>query len=353
VERAHHKPEFKLHCEYGERNVAALKLFPDSQGLVLYHHERADGLGLYGKKAGETPIGAEFIAITDTVDVTYHLQQVAPERLNEIHSYIQKNKGTRFTARSADALLAVLDNKLLLSLDDKKIVDTAESIIPTWNVDINDSAMMHLADFILRIIDYKSKFTRKHTAQIAAKSWLMGEFYGFDASKRSRVYLAAALHDIGKLAIPSNILEKPGALTDEEFKIIKSHVYKTWELLKDIDGLAEICVWASNHHEKLDGSGYPFGKHDHDLDFPSRLIACLDIYQAVSEERPYHLGRSHLNTMAIMSEMADRGFIDASIVNDLDTAMAPYSGKDVPPPCLSSYKAGMSVQNSSKVIVEK
>jgi HD-GYP domain-containing protein (c-di-GMP phosphodiesterase class II) len=300
--------------------------------LVLYHHERADGLGLYGKKAGETPVGAEFIAITDTVDVAYQLQQVRPERLHEIQSYIKKNRGTRFTERSADALLAVLDDKLLLSLSDKKIVDTAESIIPNWNVAIDDSVMMNLSDFILRIIDYKSKFTRKHTAQIAAKSWLMGESYGFDISKRSRVYLAAALHDIGKLAIPSAILEKPGALTNDEFKIIKSHVYKTWELLKDIDGLEEICAWASNHHEKLDGSGYPFGKHDYEMDFPSRLIACLDIYQAVSEERPYHHGRNHRDTIAIMSDMADKGFIDAGIVNDLDTVMAPYSEKDVPPP---------------------
>jgi HD-GYP domain-containing protein (c-di-GMP phosphodiesterase class II) len=130
------------------------------------------------------------------------------------------------------------------------------------------------------------------------------------------------------------ILEKPDKLTDEEFRVIHEHVRITYELLKDIDGFEQICGWASNHHEKLDGTGYPFGKKANELDFNSRLIACLDVYQAVSEERPYHPGQDHAATMKILRRMADQGRLDASIVKDLDEVMAEYSGRDTPPPVI-------------------
>jgi HD-GYP domain-containing protein (c-di-GMP phosphodiesterase class II) len=163
----------------------------------------------------------------------------------------------------------------------------------------------------------------------------MGGRYGYDSTLRTEVYLAAALHDIGKLSTPVAILEKPGKLTDEEFRTIQDHVRMTHELLKDITGFEHICDWASNHHEKLDGTGYPFKKKANELDFNSRLIACLDIYQAVSEERPYHPGRSHADTIKILADMAGNGFVDSGIVRDLDTALEEYNGGDVPPPSIS------------------
>jgi HD-GYP domain-containing protein (c-di-GMP phosphodiesterase class II) len=316
--------DLRLHCEYGERNVAMLDLKPDPEGLVLYHHERADGRGPYGKKAQDIPAGAEIIAIADTIDVMFQLQRVKPERLGEITDYVKKNSGKRFAGRAAEVFLEVLDETMLSAMKDENIIATTEKLIPRWNVATTDSLIMGIADFSIRIIDYKSKFTRMHTAQIARRAWVMAEYYGFDETTHAEFYLAAALHDIGKLTIPAAILEKPGALNDDEFKIIKSHVYKTWEILKDIDGFEQICRWASGHHEKLDGTGYPFGKKADELDFPSRLIACLDIYQAVSEERPYHAARSHADTITLMKKMAAEGHIDAGIVNDLDAMMPLY-----------------------------
>jgi HD-GYP domain-containing protein (c-di-GMP phosphodiesterase class II) len=149
----------------------------------------------------------------------------------------------------------------------------------------------------------------------------MGEYYGYDPAGKARLCLAAGLHDIGKLAIPTEILEKPGRLTDGEFRIIAGHVKKTAELLKDIEGFEDIHAWASNHHEKLDGSGYPLGKKAEELDFNSRLMACIDIYQAVSEERPYHPARDHRSTMEILHDMAGKGAIDENIVRDIDKTL--------------------------------
>ena len=322
----------KLHCEYGQRNIEMIPFKSDVSGLVLYHHEEADGSGLFGKKEGEFPVGAALIAIADMLDVEHHLQRRLPDCIPELQSEIIAQSGRRFTKTAAAAMLAILNEDTLLSLRDENIAQTAARMLPEWKVEIKDESLMRLAALAAKIIDNKSHFTKKHSVQIANKAWLMADYYGFDPAKRAKAYLAAALHDLGKIATPNEILDKPGKLTDDEFKIIKNHVKVTYDILSGITGFEDICRWASEHHEKLDGNGYCFGKNADELDFVSRLLACIDIYQAVSEERPYHPRRSHEETMPILWDMAQRGFIDESIVKDFDTAMATYSNKDVPSP---------------------
>jgi HD-GYP domain-containing protein (c-di-GMP phosphodiesterase class II) len=311
----------KLHCQYGQRNVDTLRFKSGIDGFVLYHHERADGSGPYGKKAGEYPLGAELIAIADLFDVSHHLQRMTPDQLPRLRKEIADRTGVIYTSMAAEAMLAVLDEKMLLSLGDDRIHDTMNKLIPPWTMDTDSQVMLNLANFVSHIIDYKSVFTRRHSSGIADKAWIMGQYYGYDHTALSELYLAAGLHDIGKLAIPAQILEKPGKLDAHEFNIIKGHVLKTHELLEGIGGFEKIREWASNHHEKLDGSGYSFGKKAEELDFNSRLMACIDIYQAVSEERPYHPERDHRTTMAILYDMAGKGSVDEKIVRDMDKVL--------------------------------
>ena len=325
---------FKLHCVYGQRNIEALPFRSDVSGIILYHHEEADGGGLFGKKDGEFPLGAELIAIADMVDVEFHLQRLPIEKLSFLKETIISESGKRYTKKAAKAMLTILNENTLTSLRDENINETAATMLPEWEVDVEDASLMRLADLTAKIIDNKSTFTRKHSVQIANRAWLMGGYYGFAPTTRSKMYLAAALHDIGKLATPNAILDKPGKLTDSEFKVIKDHVKVTHDILSGITGFEDICRWASSHHEKLDGTGYCFGKQADELDFISRILVCTDIYQAISEERPYHPARSHAETMPILWDMAQRGYIDSEIVKDFDTVMAEYSHKNVPPPNL-------------------
>jgi len=321
---------FRLHCEYGQRNIETLPFKSDVKGLVLYHHERADGNGLFGKREGEFPVGAELIAIADMVDVISHLQRMPLENLPLLQKEIEAQRGKCYTKTAADTMLAILNADTLSAIRDENINKTAAQLLPAWEVEAQDEAIMRLADLSAKIIDYASVFTRKHSVQIANRIWLMGTYYNFDPTMHAKAYLAAAMHDLGKLYTPTEILEKPGKLDDNEFNIIKSHVKGTYDLLSVITGFEDICGWASSHHEKLDGSGYCFGKKAEELDFISRLLACTDIYQAVSEERPYHPARSHADTMQVLFGMAQKGFIDDKIVKDFDIVMADYSLKDVP-----------------------
>jgi len=325
-------PAMKKHCIYGQRNVDALCLEEDTKNFILYHHERADGKGPFGIRDGEGPLEAELIAIADSIDVAHHLQHLNPEKLPTIQQAIVGNTGKRYSKTAAELMLEVLDQPTLLSLKDDALQKTAATFFVPWFVEIEAEAIFGLASFISRIIDCKSVFTQQHSSQIANKAWFMSGYYKYNSADRAKLYLAAALHDIGKLATPTAILEKPGKLTDAEFSIMKDHVRMTWELLKDIEGFQDIGIWASSHHEKLDGTGYPYGKKADELDFNSRLMACIDIYQAVSEERPYHPKRGHAETMRLLYGIANNGKVDSDIAKDIDIALAPYDEIGLPPP---------------------
>ncbi|MCL2722125.1 MAG: HD domain-containing protein [Treponema sp.] len=323
---------FKLHCEYGQSNIEKLPFKTDINGFVLYHHEHADGSGLFGKREDEIPTGAQLIAIADFIDASHHLQRLPVENIPLLQKEIEAQKGRRYTKTAADVMLSVLNYDTILSLSDENINKTAAQLLPVWEAEAQDKVLFRLADLTAKIIDYASVFTRKHSVQIANKAWLMGSYYNFDPTTQAKTYLAAAMHDLGKLYTPTEILEKPGKLDENEFNIIKDHVRGTYDLLSVITGFEDICRWASCHHEKLDGTGYCFGKKAEELDFISRLLTCTDIYQAVCEERPYHPARDHVETMQVLNNMSQKGFIDSSIVKDYDAVMAEYSLKDVPAP---------------------
>jgi HD-GYP domain-containing protein (c-di-GMP phosphodiesterase class II) len=319
----YNKIDLKPHCEYGQRNVEWLPFKKNIDGYILHHHSCENGKGPFGVR--EFPHEAALIGAADMVDVINNLQQVPPDKLNILRDKIAACIGKFSTKSALEQLLDILDAETLESLRDENIHATVRQSAPAWKTSIEDESVLRLARFIAYIIDCKSKFTRKHTEQIASRAWVMGGYYNYTREEKTKLYLAAALHDIGKIATPSQVLEKPDKLDKEEYKIIMDHVRHTRDWLSEVEGLGEICLWACQHHEKLDGTGYPLKKSDTELDFNSRLLACIDIYQAVCEERPYHSARSHGETMPILYDMADKGFIDNKIVKNLDEVMADYT----------------------------
>jgi HD-GYP domain-containing protein (c-di-GMP phosphodiesterase class II) len=201
---------------------------------------------------------------------------------------------------------------------DQELDGALTRALPIFRTEYRPEQVFAFSSVFAQIIDYKSRFTRDHSVGLAAKAAAMSDYYRFNLEKKTSFYLAATLHDIGKLAVDVNILEKPGRLTSSEYSAIKEHAWHSYRLLRDIDGFQRMNDWASRHHEKLDGSGYPFGLTAIDLGFEERLMACLDIYQALTEERPYKKSMSHGEVIAILGELAKQGALDGDIVSDLN-----------------------------------
>lgn len=307
----------QAHCTAGEDNLALIPGTGAMRGFIRYHHECADGSGPFGKLEGETPLGAQMIHIADEVDLRFSLGHCKSEFLDHIRNYLKENQGRLFGKQLCDCLSDVLNEECFELLSDKQIGKLKLDIPPVW-LDVSAEGLHSVAKLFAQIIDYKSPFTRDHSIGVACKAEKMGEFYQYDRDTIAKLYFAGALHDIGKLLVNRDVLEKKGRLDEGEYRNIQTHAYETWRLLSQISGLGEITQWASCHHEKLDGTGYPFGKTAAELHRMERLFACLDIYQALTEDRPYKAGMSHTKAIGILKEMAEHGELDPEITADID-----------------------------------
>ena len=174
--------------------------------------------------------------------------------------------------------------------------------------------MAMLSEFASVIIDFRSPFTAMHSAGVSASAVELARLLGMTEAECLMMKIAGNLHDIGKLKIPKEVLEKPGKLTDEEFNIIKEHPYFTWKILSHIEGLTVIMNWASYHHEKLNGRGYPFHYGADQICLGARVLAVADIFSAITEDRPYRKGMEKEKALAILKGDAERGNIDPAIV---------------------------------------
>lgn len=140
---------------------------------------------------------------------------------------------------------------------------------------------------IARTIDAKDEYTNGHSIRVGFYSKVIAENMGMSADEVDNIYYIALLHDIGKIAIPDSILNKPGRLTDQEFEVMKSHTTRGAAILRGISTIPQICEGAKSHHEKYDGSGYPEGISGEDIPFVARIICCADCFDAMASKRVY------------------------------------------------------------------
>ncbi len=311
--------DLTLHCIVGEKNLSLLPLHTDVKNVVLYHHENADGSGPFGKTSSETPLKAQIIHLADSLDSHFNLDTIDSSKYREMTNFLNANKGSSFDPKLVDIFTTNISLESLENLSNSKIDKEIRTTIPRKDDQLSDIEIRNLATLFARIIDCKSHFTCKHSLGVADKVETMARWYKYSNEKINRLYFAGALHDIGKLVINNDILEKPQQLTDEEFKQIRNHAFYTYAILRNISGMNDITAWASHHHEKLNGTGYPFGMVAEQLSTEERLMCCVDIYQALTEDRPYKKGLSHNEVIKIMRDMADKGEIDRNIVEDMNT----------------------------------
>ncbi len=138
---------------------------------------------------------------------------------------------------------------------------------------------------------------------------------GFSPIECNMMLIAGYLHDLGKLAIDNSVLEKPDKLNTEEYQKMRSHSYYTYQLLSNISSFAPITEWASFHHERLDGKGYPFHINGDKLSLGSRIMAVADVFTAVTENRPYRKGMEDSHAKKVLNDMVEDGALDRNVVN--------------------------------------
>ena len=167
------------------------------------------------------------------------------------------------------------------------------------------------------VVDAKSHFTFRHSVGVADAAFGIAETMGLSADRVQLVRRSALLHDIGKLSISNTILDKKTQLNSSEWKAVHEHPRTTRLILERVRSFREMSVIAGEHHEKLDGSGYPDRLTARDLSLESRIVAVADVFGALSEDRPYRPGIKLEETLSIMTKFAphqlDRDCFDALV----------------------------------------
>jgi putative nucleotidyltransferase with HDIG domain len=164
--------------------------------------------------------------------------------------------------------------------------------------------------------------TEEHTRRVALLAARVGDELKLPATARRHLAVGGLLHDIGKLSVPLEILQKPAGLTDEEFAAIKRHPADGRRLLEELGGFPEeVRRLVSDHHERLDGSGYPRGLTAGQLKLETRILAVCDVYDALVSDRVYRAAWTPERALALLQEQS--GAYDATVVAALERTIGP------------------------------
>lgn len=311
------------HCTAGEENLRGYPFLTNCPDVIKYHHENADGSGLFHLTAKDTPLMARIIHLADLIELRGHPETIDYDGKKNLFDWLEKQKGVIIESDLVDAFRSISQKPAFwLDLKSDFVSSALHRAVPAFALETEMSRVREVTHIFSRIIDSKSRFTRLHSQELSERTGHMAEHYSYSADEISTMRIAADLHDVGKLAISNSILDKPGKLDPREIDQIQRHTYYTRISLQSIEGFEDITEWAANHHEKIDGTGYPYRRPGDSLDFNARLLGCLDIYQALTEVRPYREALSHTKSISIMKEMSGAGKIDPVIVDDIDRVFA-------------------------------
>jgi putative nucleotidyltransferase with HDIG domain len=186
---------------------------------------------------------------------------------------------------------------------------------------VGESRIDDICEAFASVVDAKSPYTYRHSIGVAAAAVCIGETLGLPAPERVLLRRAGLLHDLGKLSVPSSILEKPGSLTPAEWAVVRKHPRYTLEILSRIPGFEILAEVAASHHEKLDGSGYWRGLTAPRLSVPARILAVADVYDALAATRPYRSAMRPWEVLDILQQETPHG-LDATCVAALRERIA-------------------------------
>ncbi len=305
--------ETATHTELGFRLLSLLEPLSSVATTVRYHHlpwnhaaERAEG---------EIPLSSHVIHLADRMSVLPKRGRNILDQVAGIRQAALEESGKLFNPDVVDAFMRVSEKEYFwFDLTSGSLVSLFAAVQGRDAPVMRMLDLMELADLYAHVIDFRSHFTATHSTGVAATAARLARLSGFSDDQRDMMRVAGLLHDIGKLAVPVEILEKPSRLSRRERNVVMVHPYWSFHILKSIAGLDIINAWGSFHHERVDGSGYPFHLGARQLTMGSRLMAVADVFTAASEDRPYRKGMSPESVKRLLRRMSETAKLDEESV---------------------------------------
>jgi HD-GYP domain-containing protein (c-di-GMP phosphodiesterase class II) len=287
-------------CTRGADIARSLRFSEDVATAIAHLDEHWDGSGLPLGIAGENiHIGGRIALIAQVADVFFNASG-AEAAMAEIRA----RSGTWLDPRLCDIFLQLASSSIFwVALASETIEEQLFAMEPAMqSVLVDEDYLDDIANAFGQVIDAKSPFTGGHSERVGHYTDLVAAELGLDAQTRRSLRRAAMLHDVGKLAVSSMILEKPGKLDAQEWEVMQSHALHTFNILSKISPMRDMAVIAAAHHERLDGKGYPLGIDDSIISVESRIITICDIFDALTADRPYRAAMSVEEALAVIED---------------------------------------------------
>lgn len=296
-----------LRCDRGASIMRKLGMGPLAAEAVRCVDERWDGAGHPDRLRGEQiPLLARICAVARHLDIFF--SSCGERRAIDT---LEQRSGTWFDPELVRVVKSLYAQGTLwlncYPSDDQEEMKKAVLYLDPGRKQYLEAAEIDLVcEAFADVVDAKSHFTFSHSMGVADAAFGIAQSVGLAADRIKMVRRAALLHDIGKLSVPNSILDKVTPLTPKEWQMVRQHPGYTRRILERVGPFREIAVIAGQHHEKLDGSGYPNRLMAGDLSLEARIVAVADIYGALSENRPYRLGLEFDEIVPIMKNLSPR-----------------------------------------------
>jgi putative nucleotidyltransferase with HDIG domain len=292
-----------LRCERGANILRKLDFSDRAANAVRSLDEHWDGSGYPDRLVGDAiPRLSRVLAIAQHLDVFAHGEspQVAVQVLRQ-------RSGRWFDpelVRIVESLnrRGALWTTCLPGDDDNETRKAAVDLEPGTGTYLEAARIDQICEAFADVVDAKSPYTFRHSLGVTEAALAIARSMNLPSERVDFIRRAALLHDIGKLSISNAILDKPGRLTSEEFAAVRGHAAQTSRILERVAAFRELAAVAGQHHERLDGSGYPYGLTGLELSLEARILAVADVYGALSEDRPYRAGLPIEKIVSIMQE---------------------------------------------------
>lgn len=286
-------------------------IFHDAADIVKHHHRKWNN----GSDKDNIPVESYILHLADRIEVAIDKKSYVLHQREKITEDIVQKSGTWFVPDLVDAFVRLSKNESFwLYTTSNNIVDILRKEAKLPKVYLNVDELYNVTKWFSNIIDFRSRFTSVHSRGVAASAVAIATCMNLDKDEIKIIEIAGFVHDLGKLAVSNLILEKDGKLDKIEYNIIKSHTFHTYNILSRIKSLKIISEYGAYHHEKLDGSGYPFHIKAKNMKLGSRIMAVADMFTAIAEDRPYRLAMSKDEIIRLIAPRGDNKCFDSKVV---------------------------------------
>lgn len=308
--------EVDRHCERGAKLLQSLDGFACLAPIVRNHHRPWASPELEAVPP-EPRVEANLVFLADRLDAW--IASGMRSRQDAL-ARARASLGTLFSPAFAPALEAIARDPVFWDdLAVARVPERVDEILPTIAFEpLSDRDLGTVPYLMAAIVDAKCPYTAEHSFRVAAIARRLGETLGLPAAECADLEKAGLLHDIGKLAIPDEIINKRGPLTADERRVMEGHAAHSYDVIVRLPGLEHVAELARHHHEREDGRGYPDGIGGPSLPAAARALGTADVFQALTQRRAYRPGKDTAEVRDTLGKARQSGWLDATSLDALE-----------------------------------